>query len=265
MDGVRFVACGREGRSAVSLRTFDEAERDALTQRAQKTWSALRANDFPAEVKLPSLLPGFGSWRRVAAPVTEPVHRLTCVLFRSVSTDEYALLSFPQRHAVDPVDDNDMGVLLAAARDAVVGDFLRVWRWTLDTDPPMGQVAMLFVDRLPLMSEDMQFLSAFTLLGDTYRASADSKRAVLYPAAVHTRSQVDRLLWEASEEARERVADWASSEAVRFVETLPDRMLAEDQGAIRFEVEHLVEEFLDEQYRFDPLGAQRVEFTWPSV
>lgn len=246
---------------SMGLRPLTTTELDALALRVGKTWTALQTNGAPEHLRLPALLQGFGDWRRVSAPIHESYGRLAFVMFRNSVSDEYALLSAPDT-SDEPIREADMSALLAAGRDAVVGDFMQVWQWALSTQPALTQVAVQFANRLPLMSEDIRFLCAFTLVEDTFREAAADARPRLIPLPSITRAAVDLRFWEATDAARQNITEWVHEEVERFVGTVSNQEVATNEDSVRIEAEHLVEVFIDEQFDFDPLGVDRVPFEW---
>lgn len=244
----------------VGIRSFTQQEREAFTQRLDKMWANLQANDHFDDVRLPSLMQGFGDWRRISAPISESYGRVAYVLLHNGSSDEFALMWAPDTD--EPIQRGHVDALHASTAQAVAGDFMSVWRWALSATPPLSEVAMEFAARLPTMGEDVQFLSSFTLVSETYRHAAQEARPRLMPLVGLTRAAVDLRFWEATDAGRERVTRWAHEEVDRFVRTLSDREVSTNEDGARVEVEHLVDAFIDEQVEFDPLGRTRVAFEW---
>jgi hypothetical protein len=252
-------------------RALSGADRVLLVDRLRRSWSAWQAQGGDADDAgarlmslLPSLIPSFGPWQRAGRGIDAAPSRATAILYRHRESDEYLLLMVPAAAPMGvPVTvENLVEVITAATQDAVAGDFLRVWESVLDAALPVPAVAELFLHRLPQMSPDVQFLAAFTLVPRTHALLAYTVRAAMTPTRGLMRAQVDQVFWENSTTSREAITDWLVEEIERFVASVPDAAVVEDDDYLRSEVDNLTEAFLDAQYAHDRTGMDRVSFRW---
>lgn len=242
------------------LRRLTQDEQAALAQRLRRAWASLVEHGNPSTPST-SLLSSFGPWSRVAAPVDEVRHHLVCVLYRNRHSDEFALLKFPSAFC-DPDEDATAAAVEAmidASKVALVGGFLHLWEWTLNGPQPMLEAAMLFVNRLPKMSPEVQFLSAFTLIDRTFALIAPHRREALTPAHSTVQTLVDRIFWDEPESVRTQATQEAMDEAVRFLAACSNRVMTQNFDTVRLEVEHHMEAFLNNQRDHDrePSGQCR--------
>lgn len=249
--------------NAAGLRPLTGAERAAFAAAVHRTVAAVDVHQAGTEISLLAALRGFPGWIRVGTPALEPAHHATVALFRATSTDAYAL--FCVRDHPDALDAGvDAGraaeteALLVASAHARVGTYLDLWEDTLTATPPMTRTPLLFAAHMPRQPEGTQVLAGLLGLRDrTYRAAAQARRPELVPGPGLVRAEVDKALWSATPEARDRVVTWALEEARACAARLSDIYVAEHPEDARLAVEEHLERFLDAQRDHDPHGAGR--------
>lgn len=241
-----------------ALGYLDDRDLAQAEQRLAQVWDKMRETGFPV-LPLTGLLPGFGTWRRVIGPVTEPLLGTEFLIYRCAQTDRYALIGIPERNVPRQVNSSDRALLSGVVRDAVVSDFFGLWRATLDHREPLLHVAAALWQRSQTMPEPVRVLAGLGLSSDTMRAVAARQRSALKASVSATTmtNLVERFVWADGGVSKAALVMWATQVAHGYIRLLPEEKLATvREGLLSGQVVLVVEDALGEQHALDPSGAR---------